>query len=584
MEQQQVYELGAWNLQELVPQGIEPAVKEIEQSTQSFESKKSQLTKTITSEQYLQLLKEYEDILVKASKIAGFAHLRFSEDSSNHEASALKSKTDELATKTENRLLFFPLWFQKLPTQKAKELANASGQYKYYCEQLRKLKKYTLKENEEKLISLKRLTGVTALRTVYDIITTQLLFDIQGQKVPRSEIFFKFIRSPDPKIREEAYKAFFTVYKNHQDVLGELYRNIVKDWHEENIGVRKYKTPIQTRNIANDIPEKAVEALLSTCEKNFTLFQKFFELKKKKLGLNEMRRFDIYAPVQATQEKEISYAESVKLVLETFEQFSPAFKEHALKIINGNHIHSTVQKNKDQGAFCSAPTKTAAPFVLLNYTNNLQSTRTLAHELGHGVHFSLASKQTELTFNASLPLAETASVFAETLLFEKLLERFPEQKEELLYSKLDDMYATIMRQAGFVMFEKKAHQLLQEGKTVLEMNEEYIKELKTQFGPSMNIDPLFAHEWIGIPHIYHTPFYCYAYAFGNLLVLSLYELYKEQGQSFVPKVVELLEKGGSQSPEEMTKAIGVNINSEKFWQKGFTVAEELLKKLENGNH
>ena len=205
---------------------------------------------------------------------------------------------------------------------------------------------------------------------------------------------------------------------------------------------------------------------------------------------------------------------------------------------------------------------------------------TIAHELGHGVHYILASKQTEFTHDASLPLAETASIFAEMLLTEKMMKEDPARAKELLYFKLEDIYASVIRQAGFVMFEKKAHEMIAEGKTIDELNITYLSNLKKQLGSKVQVDPIFAYEWTYIPHIFHTPFYCYAYAFGNLLVLSLWEMYQEKGPLFAEKIIEMLAKGSSQSPIEITKAIGVDICSEEFWQKGFEVIEKMIKEVE----
>ncbi|MEK6809268.1 MAG: M3 family oligoendopeptidase, partial [Nanoarchaeota archaeon] len=437
-----------------------------------------------------------------------------------------------------------------------------------------------LEEKEEKIINLKDVTGVSALNSIYNILCSQFQFDFEGKKIGQEELLTA-VRSHSPKRREAAYRTLLEKYKSHKDLIGEVYRNIVNDWREENIRLRGYDSPIHVRNVGNDIPDNAVQALLKVCERNESLFQRFFELKRKRIGLKKMRRFDLYAPMQKKKETGIPYHEGITTVLETFQDFSPAFHREALNIITANHIHSKVQKNKDTGAFCCSVTSGLNPYVLLNYTGTLRDVSTLAHELGHGIHHNLARGQTEFTFHAPLPLAETASIFSEMVLSERLLKKYPDRAKNLLFTKLDEIYASIIRQAGFVRFEIKAHKMLEEGKTIEEISKAYLHDLRRQLGPKVEVDEIFAYEWCYIPHIFHTPFYCYAYAFGNLLTLALYETYREKGPAYADKIVEMLAKGGSQSPLDITKAVGADINSEKFWQGGFDVIAEMLKRVES---
>jgi len=569
----------SWDLKELNSQSIESAFKEIETKTKQIEHKKNLLTNNITNETFLDIVKEIENLRITISHLTCFASLRFAEDSSNQRALAEMTAIDNFITKIGNRLLFFSLWFKDLPESKSKELIRVSGKYAYYFELIWKSRKYTLKENEEKIINIKNSTGISALNNIYNILTTQFSYQFRGKKITQEELSNK-VRNHSAQVRKEAYLTLLSKYKENVNVIGEIYKNIINDWREEDINLRGHDSPIQVRNFANDIPDEAVEALLNICEKNQHLFQKFFEIKRKKLGLKKMTRFDLYANVEVKKEKNISYTQGLQMVLDTYQEFSPRFKEAALKIVNSNHIHSQIQKNKQTGAFCCGISTKLPPFVLLNYTGTLRDVSTIAHELGHGVHYILASEQTEFTHDASLPLAETASIFAEMLLTEKMMKEDPTRAKELLYFKLEDIYASVIRQAGFVMFEKKAHEMIAEGKTIDELNTAYLSDLKKQLGSKVQVDPIFAYEWAYIPHIFHTPFYCYSYAFGNLLVLSLWEMYQEKGPSFAEKIIEMLAKGSSQSPIEITKAIGVDICSEEFWQKGFDVIERMIKEVE----
>ena len=573
------YNLSAWDLSEIRPSNVDTLFKEIERRTAALETKRRHLTATISSQSFMLLLKELEELRRITTTLGVFAQLQFAENSADQEAAAFLSRTETFLTKIGNRLIYFSLWFKSLPEKKAQQLISTSGKYTYYFESLRRTKPYTLKENEEKIINIKDVTGASALNSVYNILTSQYLFQFGTKKLTQNELLVH-VRDTSPKVREKTYRTLLEKYKDHKDVIGEIYKNLLNDWREESINLRGYKNPISVRNVANDIPDQAIEALLKVCERNQHLFQRFFELKRKKLGLKTLRRFDLYAPIEAKKEKKIPYPDAVALVLETFKQFSPRFYQEALQILNTNHVHSQLQKNKDTGAFCCSVTSTLNPYVLLNYTGTLRDVSTLAHELGHGIHHNLSREQSEFTFQSALPLAETASIFSEMLLSERLQKIYPERTKELLFTKLDEIYASIIRQAGFVQFEIQAHRMMEEGKTIEEMSAVYLQGLKKQLGKKIDVDPIFAYEWTYIPHIFHTPFYCYAYAFGNLLTLALYEMYKERGKTFIPKIIEMLSKGGSESPLEITKAVGVDITSETFWQKGFDVIKEMIESVE----
>ena len=572
-----MYNQEAWDLKSIKPASLEQGLNEVEKRVNALEKKRKLLTNKITAKTFLSLLNEMELLKKETSKIGVYYHLRFCEDSKNQKYLAEMSKVENLLTKLSNKLLFYNLWFKHLPEKKANKFIEASGKYRYYLQIVRRNKPYTLKENEEKIISIKDTTGVSALINIYNIFTSGFEYIFQGKKHTQEEMV-TYVRSTSTKVREEAYRTLLKPYQENKDVIGEVYKNIINDWREENVHLRGYKSPINVRNSVNDIPDKAVAALLNVCEKNQHLFHKFFELKRKKLKLKKLRRFDIYTPL-VDEKSKISYDKAVKIVLDTFKDFSDKFYRAAKQIIDDKHVHSRVQKGKRSGAFCCSVNNECNPFVLLSYTGKYRDVSTLGHELGHGVHDILSSGQTEFTSHACLPLCETASIFSEMLLSEKMLKENPKLAKSMMFTKVDDLYASIIRQAGFVSFEIKAHQMMKDGKTIDEMSKVYLTDLRRQLGKNVEVDDIFAYEWCYIPHIFHTPFYCYAYAFGNLLTLALYEMYKEKGASFVPKIIAMLAKGGSESPIKMTKAIGVDITSEKFWQKGFTAIETLIEKL-----
>jgi oligoendopeptidase F len=360
-----------------------------------------------------------------------------------------------------------------------------------------------------------------------------------------------------------------------------MYRTLVNDWKSENLGLRRFSSPIATRNLGNDVPDQAVDGLLVTCAKNADIFQSYFKLKAKICKISSMSRYHIYAP-HRTEAKKYTYADAVAMVLDAYRGFSPHLADLAERVYRDRHIDGPTRPGKLGGAYCYSVVPGLTPYVMLNFTGEARDIATMAHELGHAVHGMMAKGHSIFTFHSTLPLAETASVFGERILSDALMtqERNKAVQQGLLVSQLDDIYATVLRQAYFVRFEKAAHQMVADGATGDQLAKFYFDELKQQFGKSVKVPEEFQWEWLTIPHLFASPFYCYAYSFGNLLVLALYRMYKEQGVSFVPKYLDLLAAGGSQSPKDILSKVGVDMTSEAFWQSGFDAIRDMVVQLE----
>jgi oligoendopeptidase F len=591
--------VGRWNLGDLVkdPSGDEFGrfLKSIEDQLVQFEKSRQTLRPDISPAEFESLIHTLEGISEKISIVSGYAHLRYYADTSSNEASALVIKMEKMASDIGNRTLFFDLWFKKqLDDENARRLIDAVPPvYREYLRHKRLVAKYALSEPEEKIINTLEVTGTRALVKIYDKITSSFEFTMKlkrGRKIvekhfDNKEKLVSLVRSPDAKVREAAYKSLLGVYKKNSSVLGEIYQNVVVEWRDEAVSMRGYRSPISVRNIANNLDDPTVDALLAVCRKNSVIFQDYFREKARMLGIKKLRRYALYAPIstRASDTKKFTYSKAVQGVLGTFGDFDPEFRRLAERVFSEHHVDSEIRKAKRGGAFCYTVTPKMTPYVLLNFDGLTRDVATLAHEFGHAIHSMLASDKPIMVSHAPLPLAETASVFAEMLLNEKLAEKMSNRERRILLAeKIDDMYATIMRQAYFTLFEVDAHRAIAEGNATIDaVAKIYLDNLNEQFGSSIAITPDFQWEWVYIPHFYHTPFYTYAYSFGNLLVLSLYRQYKLEGRSFVPKYLQILSAGGSRKPEELLMEAGIDISKEEFWQQGFDYAREMIQQLKS---
>ncbi len=584
------YDLSGWNLSELLPEPTEAILRErlteLESKVQAFVAVRDDLDPEMEPELLLNIMGQYEDLIETIFKLGAYGSLWFSSDTQSSDALTYRNRLQQVSTDVQNRTLFFDLWWKGLDDDEAVALLPNAEKFpdqRHYLDDLRRTKPYTLDEKSEQLINTKDANGIDAVMTLYSMITNRFEYTIEvdGEKQTLTrDALMGYAQSRDPKLREAAYQELYKVYSQDANILAQIYTNRVRDWYNEHVGLRHYSSPIAVRNVANDIPDAAVDALLEVARENVGIFQRYFALKAGWLGMEKLRRYDIYAPLAASDRK-VDYTEAVAMVLDTFQRFHPEIAQKAQRVFDENHIDSEVRKGKRGGAFCATVLPSLTPWVLMNYTGRVRDVATLAHELGHAIHSMLAEEHSVLTQHPTLPLAETASVFAEILLTERFLaeEKDPLVRRELLAASVDDMYATVMRQAFFVHFERTAHDAIMANRSPQELHNLYMENLQEQFGDSLEIAPEFQYEWISIPHIYQTPFYCYAYSFGQLLVLSLYRRYQEQGEAFKPGYMKLLAYGGSARPEDILLEANINITDKAFWQGGFDVIRGMIDEL-----
>jgi oligoendopeptidase F len=417
------------------------------------------------------------------------------------------------------------------------------------------------------------------------MITTRFVFhlEIDGEtKTLTRDQLSAYAHHMSPDVRAASYRELWRVFGENSTVLGQIYTHRARDWRTEAVDLRRYAEPISFRNLANNLPDAVVDTLLSVCRQNAGVFQRYFKLKAQRVGMDKLRRYDIYAPFAASA-KTYSFGQAIDMVLASLADFSPPLADHVRAVLDAQHLDAEPRRGKRTGAFCYGVLPGMPPWVLLNYSGLARDVATLAHELGHAIHSSLAAGHSVLTFSPSLPLAETASVFSEMLLTEKLLreESDPAVRQDILAHALDDMYVTVMRQAYFTLFERQAHRAIAEGRSFEELCALYLENLREQFGDAVDVSDDFKIEWIAIPHIYNTPFYTYAYSFGQLLVLALYRQYQAEGKAFVPRYEKILSAGGSEAPAAILGQAGLDIVSPAFWQGGFDIIKEMISELEN---
>jgi oligoendopeptidase F len=583
------YTQEAWSLEDLFPAPGGPEIAQAEANLDElvakFEAHRQVLAETPDPKTFARILEDYERLIRLESRLIGYASLGFSADTQDQRAQTALAASRQKLAEIENRTLFFKLWWKGLDASKAASLLDGSGDLRYWLEAMRLQSPYTLSEPEEKIINLKDVNGVSGLVTIYTAITNRYVFDIdvdgQIEHLTRDGVT-KYARSPRADLREAAYQSLFKVYGQEAPVLGQFYQHVARDWFSENVGLRGYATPMSVRNLANDIPDDVVDMLLDVCRGNAAVFQDYFRLKAGWLGLDRLRRYDVYAPV-SQEESSYTFDQAAELTLKSFSAFDPKLAELAQRVFQDHHLDSQIRPGKRSGAFCATIEPDLTPWVLTNFHGKADDVLTLAHELGHAVHSLLASKHLALTQDPSLPLAETASTFGEMLVLDRLLSENPEPglKRDLLIRQMDSNYAVIERQAFFAMFERDAHDAIQKSASVDDLSELYWRNLKDQFGDSLDLTEDFKAEWVAIPHFYQSPFYVYAYAFGQLLVLALYTQYRQEGAGFVPRYLEILGAGGSASPEAILSKAGIDMRSRDFWQGGFDVLQESVEQLKS---
>jgi oligoendopeptidase F len=530
-------------------------------------------------EKALDLFRRYEEALEKAYKPLNFASLYFATRTQDPTAKALLDRVRNRFTEVRNRLVPLEVALRRLPEEAFKALLDHPGlaDLRHFLLRQRAYAPFTLSEREEELLNLKALVGRSAWSQFYTEYTGRFRFQVGGKELTEMEVH-ALRRDPDPGVRREAHGALYGKLLAEAPTLSAVFNAVYLDYLQE-LRLRGYRHPLEPVALRDEVEVRDIEALLAATEAHYPLVEAYYRFKAKRLGQEKTPSPDLLAPLG--EKPKVPFEEAKALVLEAFRRFSPEMEAIAREFFDRRWIDVYPRPGKRGGAFCSGGLPSTHPYILLNHTDDLDSAHTLAHELGHGVHFYLARRQRLLNFGASTPLAETASVFAEILLDDLLMERLSgEERTLLLAERVEDAINTLFRQVMYTFFERKSLEARKEGALSPEaFHELWQREQERLYGDAVAWTELDQAAWAGIPHFVHYRFYTYSYALGYLVVLALYGRYLEEGKAFVPKYLEVLSAGESQGPKEILRQAGVELASEDFFRYGFGVLEAWLKAL-----
>lgn len=519
-------------------------------------------------------IRELEALQEDLKRVAAFAQLLYASDTARPEYRNLKERVELAAIEIGNLTLFFDLEWMDLPDEEAERLMahpTLAG-YMHHLQQARRWRPHKLSEAEERLLNELENTGRRAFGRLFTELISNLSFPMEQdgrlRDLTMSEIL-SLVHHADRELRRRAYETLFEVLSKQALVLTSVYDTLVQD-HLTLDRLRHYSHPMAERHLDNEIDEEAVEQMMAVTEANYRIAHRYFRVKARLLGLSRLALFDQYAPV-AEALPPCSFGRGREMILEAFNAFSPTFGEGARQFFERSWVDAEVRQGKLGGAFCASTTPALHPYVLCNYTDNLRDVMTVAHELGHGLHGWLARKQTLFNYDPPLTMAETASVFAEFLVFDRLMQvqQAPQVQLALVCAKIEDTFATVFRQNALTRFEQAVFERRRNGRlTVEDICRAWTGANRPYYGDAVEMTESYRWGWSYIPHFIHTRFYCYSYVFGELMVLSLYRRYKEEGAAFVPRYLRLLESGGSDSPESLLTSLGVDFHEPAFWQRG----------------
>jgi len=582
-----------WNLKDLYASPDDPKIqtdlKSVESKSIAFEKKyKPLFEKTDQNFPIAALLTDYKDIAMLMTRLGVFSHLAFAEQTNAPGIGAFMQKIRVALTDIQSHLLFFDVCWSRLDEKTAQKLMSSPqvGPDIHFLEKMRMFAPYTLGESEEKIMAIKSNTSGPAFSRLFDEIMNNIPFYIEenGKKVKKSEAeVLSLFHSKNREERKHASGSLAEGLSANTHVLTYIYNMILAD-HRSSMKIRGYTHPMDSMNLSNEISLETVTNLIKSVKKAYPIAHRYYNLKKKLLGLNELYDHDRYAPVDINESK-IGFDQCREIVLSGYYEFSEEAGKIAEQFFVKRWIDAEIRSGKQGGGFCAQTTPDLHPYILVNYTGSARDVMTVAHELGHGLHQYLAGRRVGiLQSDAPLTMAETASVFGEMLIFEKILSSETDSKKRLalLCGKIDDNFATVYRQICMTDFELMSHEAgLTQGEISSDkFSDFWIKANSEFYGKSVILTENYRHGWKYIPHFIHSPFYCYAYSFAQIFVLTLFQKYKQDKKSFIPKYLEMLSLGGSKKPEDIAAIAGLNLRDPGFFDTGIKLLDKLVTQAE----
>ena len=554
--------------------------------TKKFEKKYNNKVIKLSSEKLLKAIIELEKIDIKIDKIMSYAHLLVAEDGNNEKNKIFYQKMQEKITSIASSLVFFNIQINEISDHNLNKLfSNRSlGVYKNWTLNLRKFKPYQLDIKTEKLLQEKSITSRSAWVRLFDDTIASLKFPFKGKELSSAEIF-NYLSDKKELNRKNSAKVVSKVLKSNIRVFATITNTLAKD-KSINDNWRGLPNPVSSRNLSNVVEDEVVNALSDTVIENYSrVSHRYYKLKAKWLKKKYLMYWDRNAPIPFQSQSTFSWKEAKNIVINAYNDFDIRAGSIVEKFFDNSWIHAPVTSGKSPGAFAASTIPSVHPYILVNYQGKARDVATLAHELGHGIHQYLAGKK-QTYFNTSTPLtlAETASVFGEMLTFKSILKTTVKKNERkgLIANKVEDMINTVVRQIAFYEFEKQIHEKRKINElSVEEINSIWMEVQKNSLGPSIKFEDDYKYFWSYIPHFIHSPFYVYAYAFGDCLVNSLYGLYETNSFKFEDKYINLLESGGNNSYDQLLKPFGLNPKNKNFWYKGIKVIEDFIDLLED---
>lgn len=583
--------LPAWDLADLY-QGIDdPKISKDLLTYKNLNKKLAREYKgklaALSADDFYKSLQLVEKTSIIGNALGVFAYLNMVTQMKNQQAVAFYQNIDEKMTEAAKPAIFYTLEVNQLPEDKFKELLKDKkvATYRPFLERVRRFKAHELPEAQEEIFLDKSVTSGSAWRRLYDEHSAKLVYTVDGQQYNDAEIS-KLLQDKDATVREKAGKELNRVSKENSALFTFIYNMIVKDKAISD-NHRKYKTPVASRNLDNQVDDKALDALVNSVRAQYhNISDRFYKLKAKWLGVKKIQYWDRNAPLPFADDKHYTWEESVDIVLAAYAKFSPKWRKLALPFFNPEHswIDVPPRDGKRSGAFAMPMPAKYHPYLMLNFVGKQNDVLTLAHELGHGCHMRLSIKQGELNEDTPMTLAEVASVFAEMMTFQSLLEELDDDRAKLclIAGKVNDMINTSLRQIAFHCFETRVHRERQNGELSAERIEEiWLDEMRTSLGEHVIVDDDSRAIWPIVSHFFHSPFYVYAYSFADCLVNSLYQVYREGSvKDFPDKYMQMLSQTGVKRYDQLLKPFGLDAKAPEFWNKGLSLISSYIDELE----